>query len=73
MNDIERLQAAKDALKAEYGDRAWFRGVGIAPASNGLCLRLNVDPAVHVADDEIPQRYRGHAVEVVFIEKYEPR
>ena len=71
--DIKALQRAKQALREKYGSRDWFRGVGIAPSNAGIGLRLNVDPAVHVAEGEIPKSFRGYSIEVVFIRGYEPR
>lgn len=71
--DIEGLTRAQQALKEKYGKRAWFRGVGIAPSKSGLILRLNVDPTAGVSEGEIPKRFRGFDVDVVFIQRYERR
>ncbi len=71
--DIEALRSAKRALLEEYGDCAWFRGAGIGPSGSGMGLRLNVDPDVEVADEEIPKSFRGYAIDVVYIGDYEPR
>lgn len=70
---LEALQRAKEALKGQYQNRVWFRGVGIAPSESGLVLRINVDPTAKVGEDEIPSVFRGHKVDVVFIRAYEPR
>ncbi len=71
--DLERLRRAKRALLAKYGDRPWFRGAGIAPGAGGLTLRLNVDPEVDLAGEEVPESCEGQPVEVVYIGAYEPR
>ena len=72
-DDIEAMQRAKKALHEKYGKCAWFRGVGIAPSKSGLVLRLNVDPNVKVAKDEIPHSYQGIKVNIVRIGSYKPR
>ncbi len=72
-HQIQELQRAKEALREQYGRRAWFRGVGLAPSDAGLILRLNVDPAVKVDPAEIPHEFRGHPVDVVYIGAYKPR
>lgn len=70
---VEKLGRAKEALKQRYGDRAWFRGVGIAPSKSGFVLRLNVDPSARVSKHKIPRSFHGYRIEVVFIRGYEPR
>ena len=68
------LQRAKRSLLEKFGEREWFRGVGIVPTDAGvLGLRLNVDPDVEVEKDEIPARYQGIAIEIVRIKGYKPR
>ena len=71
--DLESLREAKRLLQAEFEQRAWFRGCGIAPSGDGLALRLNVDPAVEPDEGEIPSSFRGHKVDVVRIGSYRPR
>lgn len=71
--DLAEVQRAKKALMAEYGDCTWFRGVGIAPSPVGFSLRLNVDPAAGLSKRDLPTRYRGIPVEVVFIGEYRHR
>jgi hypothetical protein len=67
------LRRAKRALTKKYGGRRWFRGVGIAPAKGGLCLRLNVDPDATVEEGEIPETFHNIAIEVVRTKGYGPR
>ena len=67
------LQRAKRALLEKYGDRAWFRGVGIAPKDGGMCLRLNVDSKARLKENEIPAEYQNIAIEVVRTTGYKPR
>jgi len=71
--DLAEVQSAKKAIAAEYGERPWFRGVGIAPSAQGFSLRLNVDPASGLTREDLPAEYGGVPVEVVFIGKYRPR
>ena len=71
--DINELRRAKEALQGKYGDRPWFRGVGIARTKSGLGLRLNIDPAVKLREGEVPKTFRDYPVEVVFIGSYKPR
>ena len=73
MDDIEALRKAKKALLERYGKCAWFHGAGIAPSGSGMVLRLNVDPTVDVAEDEIPTSFEGFDVNVVLIREYKPR
>jgi len=71
---VEKIRAAKDALKEEFGNRAWFRGAGIAPDEHsGLVLRLNVDPDELETEDEVPATYKGVKVTTVFIHGYAKR
>ena len=72
-DELERVQKAKDALHEKFGDRSWFRGVGIAPKAGGMALRLNADPAQREDAAEIPKKFQGFEVEVVFIDTYKPR
>ncbi len=72
-DNIEAVRSAKNALQEEYGECAWFRGVGIAPSESGFLLRLNVDPNVEVETGEIPHCYQGHGIEIVYIGAYKPR
>ena len=67
------LQRAKRSLLKKYGERDWFRGVGIVPTDGGLGLRLNVDPDVNVEEDEIPATYHRIAIEIVPTKGYELR
>lgn len=71
--EFGEVERAKEALKAEYQDRDWFRGVGIAPAASGFALRLNVDPSSGLTRADLPREYRGLPVDVVFIGTYKPR
>ena len=57
----------------KYGDRCWFRGVGIVPTDEGLALRLNVDPDAIVEEGEIPATFQNIAIEVVRTKGYKPR
>ncbi len=65
-------QRAKRSLHKKFGDRKWFRGVGIVPAAEGLALRLNVDPS-EAGNEAIPETYYNFPVEVVEIRGYEAR
>ena len=67
------LQRAKRSLLKKYGERDWFRGVGIVPTDGGLGLRLNVDPDVKIEEDEIPATYHNIAIEIVRTKGYKPR
>lgn len=67
------LRRAKRSLLKKYGERDWFRGVGIVPAEGGLGLRLNVDPDVEIEEDEIPATYYNIAIEIVRTKGYKPR
>ncbi len=67
------LQRAKRSLQEKFGERDWFRGVGIVPTDEGLCLRLNVDADVKVGEDEIPQTYHNIAIEIVRTKGYKLR
>lgn len=67
------LQRAKRSLLKKYGERDWFRGVGIVPTDEGLGLRLNVDPDVEIAEDEIPATYYNIVIEIVRTRGYKPR
>lgn len=69
---VRAAQRAKRSLHKKFGDRAWFRGVGIVPAVDGLALRLNVDPSV-ASGDSIPATYYNFPVEVVEISGYGAR
>ena len=73
MAEIDELRRAKEALRKEYGDRPWFRGVGIGTSKSGLVLRLNVDPDTDLPENEVPQTFLGHPVTVVFIGRYKTR
>ena len=70
---MRSLQRAKRALLKKFGERAWFRGVGIVPTDAGLGLRLNVDPDVEVEEEEIPATYRRIPIEIVQTKGYKPR
>ena len=70
---MRSLQYAKRALLKKFGEREWFRGVGIVPTDAGLGLRLNVDPDVEVEENEIPTTYRRISIEIVKTRGYEPR
>lgn len=70
---LDELRRCKADLQARYGDRPWFRGVGIAPSGSDLVLRLSVDPAAAGAGEEIPREYRGHRIDIVYIGGYERR
>lgn len=72
-SNTRSLQRAKRALAKKFGDRRWFRGVGIAPADGGLCLRLNVDPDATLEEDEIPETYENIAIEIVRTKGYKAR
>jgi len=72
-DDVEKLQRAKQALLKKYGQRGWFRGVGIVPGTGGMRLRLNVSPEKDLGDDELPARFQGFDVEIVKIAAYSPR
>ena len=67
------LQRAKRSLLKKYGERDWFRGVGIVLTDEGLGLRLNVDPDVKIEEDEIPATYHNIAIEIVRTKGYKPR
>ncbi len=60
-------------MQKKFGERDWFRGVGIVPTDEGLCLRLNVDPDIQVEEDEIPATYDDFAIEIVRTKGYKPR
>ena len=66
------LRARKALLQERYGQRPWFRGVGIAPSDGDLVLRLNVDDR-ELGDDEIPTECDGCPIEIVYIAGYEKR
>jgi len=70
---LRSLRDAKRALLKKFGERAWFRGVGIVPTDAGLGLRLNVDPDVEIDDEEIPATYRKISIEIVQTKGYESR
>ena len=72
MTNLAELRRAKEALRQEFSERAWFRGAGIAPGQDGLVLRLNVDPD-QTGDDEIPEVFHGHELHIVYTRGYEPR
>lgn len=67
------LQRAKRSLLKKFGERRWFRGVGIVPTDEGLALRLNVDPDAIVEEGEIPATFHNIAIEIVRTKGYEPR
>lgn len=67
------LQRAKRSLAKKYGDRRWFRGVGIVPTDAGLALRLNVDPDAIIEEGEIPATFHNLAIEIVRTKGYKPR
>jgi len=71
--EVRSAREAKEALRARFAARSWFRGVGIAPGEGGLVLRLNVDPGAELAEGEVPERFGGLRVEVVYIGGYEAR
>ena len=68
----EELRARKVLLQKKYGQRPWFRGVGIAPSGGDLVLRLNVDDR-EVGDDEIPTEFESSPIEIVYTHGYEKR
>ena len=68
----EKLRAHKALLLKKYGQRPWFRGVGIAPSGGDLVLRLNVDDR-ELGDDDIPTEFESCPIEVVFTHGYEKR
>ena len=70
---LESLQFAKRELIKQFSGRAWFRGAGIAPGKSGPVLRLNVDRGALDKEDEIPHKFLGETVEIVFISQYRPR
>ena len=70
---LESLQLAKRELIKQFGGRAWFRGAGIAPGKSGPVLRLNVDRGALEKEDEVPHKFLGATVEIVFISHYRPR
>ncbi len=67
------LQRAKRSLLKNYGERDWFRGVGIVPTDGGLGLRLNVDPDAIIEEDEIPTTHHNIAIEIVRTKGYKLR
>lgn len=70
---IKELRQAKKAVLEKFGDRKWFRGVGIAPSKRGLCLRLNVDRTAVDADEDVPKEFHGHRLDIVYIKGYKKR
>ncbi len=73
VSSTRSLQRAKRSLAKKYGDRSWFRGVGIVPTDEGPALRLNVDPDAIVEEGEIPATFHNIAIEIVTTKGYKPR
>jgi hypothetical protein len=71
--DTRSLQRAKRSLLKKYGERKWFRGVGIVPTEGGLCLRLNIDSEATLGENEIPATWHNIAIEIVRTKGYETR
>ena len=71
--DLVNVSSAKKALLKKFSGRSWFRGAGIAPSKAGVKLRLNVVPHTDAQREEIPKKFRGFDVEVVFIDTYKAR
>jgi hypothetical protein len=71
--DLERARKAKERFVAAFGQEAWCRGIGLAPAGSGFAIRLNVDPDTAPPLDQLPREFEGITVEVVPIRGYEPR
>lgn len=71
--ELSRLRRAKETLQQQFGKRAWFRGVGIAPSDKGLVLRLNVDDREPITPDEIPIECEGCKLDIVHIANYQKR
>lgn len=70
---VRDARSAKDALRARFVSRPWFRGVGIAPGDGGFVLRLSVDPTAELGEDELPRHFGGLPVEIVYIARYQAR
>ena len=73
MRTIDEVRHAKESVQAEFGTRAWFRGVGIAPDPSGMVVRLNVDPRAKEEGVKLPTECEGVPVKIVYIKGYEPR
>lgn len=71
--ELAKLRRAKETLQKQYGEKKWFRGVGIAPSDHGLVLRLNVDDREAGTPSEIPGECEGYKLEIVNISHYKKR
>lgn len=69
----QSLQRARRSLLEKYGQRSWFRGVGIVPTDAGLGLRMNIDPGATIEDDVLPRSHHDIAIEIVRTKGYERR
>lgn len=71
MRGPEEVRRAKEKLKLQVKNEAWYRGIGIAPGVHGLVIRLSVAPDADLA--WIPASFDGVPIEVVRSEGYAPR
>lgn len=72
-DNLSDVSSAKKALLKKFSSRPWFRGAGIAPSKAGVKLRLNVVPDTDTKHEDIPKKFHGFDVEVVFIDTYKAR
>lgn len=71
MRGPEEVRRAKEKLKLQVKNEAWYRGIGIAPGVHGLVIRLSVAPETDLAG--MPHSFDGVPIEIVLSEGYVPR
>lgn len=65
------LRRAQRMLKKRCEPHDWFSGVGVAPASGSLGLRVNVKRRPSAG--QVPSTYYGYPVEVVVMRRVSAR
>jgi hypothetical protein len=62
MND--EIRAAKVALRKDFGEATWLRGMGIGKEGGKLVIRVNVASLTAKVRERIPLQYKGFDVHV---------